>query len=117
MATKNKNSQNQSRGEIEVRFGDEYYQGKVTLDIVRRLEGKFGCGIVKIAQRLAEGNLTMKQCASIIMLVMNAGNNDKKVKEEDVEVLIFEHGLTEGIRICGEVIAEILQTGEASGNV
>jgi len=106
---------NPSRGELKIKLGNSEFQGRVTLDIVRRMETKFGSGIVKIATKLANGDLKIGECASIITPVINAGQ-ETKVTSEKVEKLIFESGFTEGIRVSGEIIAEILQTGEESGN-
>ena len=106
---------NPSRCELKIKLGGSEFKGRVTLDIVRRMETKFGCGIVKIATRLANGELRIGECASIITPVINAGQ-EEKVTSEKVEKLIFENGFTEGIRVSGEIIAEILQTGEDSGN-
>lgn len=87
----------------------------MTLDVVMRIERQLGKGIVKIAQRLSEADISVTDILTIITPVIRAGGND--IKEKDLQPIIWEAGLTEGIRVCGEVIAIALGHEENEGNV
>lgn len=106
---------NPKRGELQVVLGETTYQGKVTLDVIMRIERQMGKGIVKVAQRLSEADIGVADIITILTPVIRAGGND--IQEKDVQKVIWEAGLTEGIRVCGEIIAVALGADEqAEGN-
>ena len=107
-------AENPKRGEMTITLGDKKYQGKVTLDIIMRIERSMGRGIVKIAQAMSDADITTEQMVGIITPVVRAGGND--VKEADIKKDIWEAGLAEGIRVSSEIVAQVLGVGEEQGN-
>lgn len=105
---------NPKRGELEIVLGQKKYNGKVTLDVVMRIERQMGRGIVKIAQSLSEGDLTTEQIIGVITPVVRGGGND--IKEADIKKDIWEAGLAESLRVCSEIIAQTLGAGDDEGN-
>jgi len=106
---------NPKRGELQIVLGETKYQGRVTLDVVMRIERQMGRGIVKIAQAMSNADISVSDILTILTPVIRAGGND--VKEKDLHSVIWEAGLTEGIRVCGEVIAIALGHEDDEGNV
>ena len=107
---------NPKRGELEITLGEKKFNGRVTLDVVMRIERQMGKGIVKIAQSLSEAEFTVEQMVGILTPVIRAGGND--VKEPDIKEALWEAGLVSGIQACSEVIASVLGVDEQDeGNV
>lgn len=102
---------NPRRGEISLQLGATQYKGRVTLDVLVRIESTLGCGLVKIAQRLQEGDLRVSDLLSIITPVVRAGGND--IDQKQIGDVVWQAGLAEGMRVAGEILAMALTAGEA----
>jgi len=107
--------ENPKRGELTIVLGEKKYKAKVTMDVVMRIERSVGKGIIKIASSLSQADISTEQIVNIITPVVRAGGND--VKEADIKKALWEAGLAEGIRVCSEIIALVLNAGEEVGNV
>jgi hypothetical protein len=101
---------NPRRGELNLQLGTTQYKGKVTLDVLVRIESTMGCGVVKIAQRLSEGDLRISDILAILTPVIRAGGND--LDQKQIGTVIWEAGLAEGMRVAGEILALALTAGE-----
>jgi len=102
---------NPKRGELEITLGEKKFKGKVTLDVVMRIERQMGKGIVKIAQSLSEAEFTIEQIVGVLTPVIRAGGND--IKESDIKDALWDAGLVSGIQACSEVVASVLGVNEA----
>lgn len=105
---------NPKRGELEIVLGQKKYKGKVTLDVVMRIEQSCGKGIVKVANALSEGELTTTQMMAILTPVIRAGGND--INEKEVGESLWGGGVVSGMKAVGEIIALILSSGGDEGN-
>jgi hypothetical protein len=94
---------NPKRGEISITLGDKKFQGRVTLDAMMRIETSMKLGIVKIAQRLSDGDMTLMEMGSVLTPVIRGGNND--ITEQEIMKLVWQSGMMEGMRIVGEIIS------------
>ena len=93
---------NPRRGEISITLGDKTFKGRVTLDAMMRIETSLQLGIVKIAQRLSDGDMTLLEIGSVLTPVIRGGNND--ITEQEIMKLVWQSGMMEGMRIVGEII-------------
>lgn len=107
--------ENPKRGEMTIALGEKTYQARVTMDVVMRIERSLGKGIIKIASSLSEADISTEQIVNIITPVVRAGGND--IKDVDIKKDLWDAGLAEGIRVCSEIIALVLNAGEDVGNV
>ena len=105
---------NPKRGEIKITLGDQTYDGRVTLDVVMRIERQMGKGIVKIAQSLSEADISTFEVVGILTPVIKAGGNN--VDEKAIGKAVGEAGLANGIAQCGEILALALGAGGDEGN-
>ena len=106
---------NPKRGEMLIQLGTKEFQGRVTLDVAMRIERKLGRGVLKIGQAMSEGDITTSDIVDILTPVIRAGGKD--IKDKDVQDAVWDAGLAEGIRVCGEVVTTILTGGRGdSGN-
>lgn len=104
---------NPQRGELKISLGEKTYNGRVTLDTLMRIESGLGMGLVKIAQKLQEGDLRVNELLSIITPIIRAGGNS--VDQKEVGEVLWAAGLAEGMRVAGEIIAYALTAGGEPG--
>ncbi len=107
-------AENPKRGELTIALGAKKYKARVTLDVVKRIETSCNQGVVRIAQTLAAGELTITQIISILTPVIRAGGND--VDEKEVGQALWDAGLADGMKAIGEVLSQVLGSGEDEGN-
>ena len=105
---------NPHRGETSIELAGSRYQVKLTLDGIAKIEQSTGCSVIKIAQKLSEGDLTSKDIVSILMIAIRSGGND--VTNNDIAKIVWQAGLIESMRICGELLTIALDTGNNEGN-
>ena len=101
---------NPFRGEKEVKLGNKTYKTRLTVDSLIRLEQTTGQSLIKLTSRLSEGSLTLTEIASIITPAIRGGGAD--IKEDEVIKIIYQSGVADGIRVCGELLANVLAGGQ-----
>lgn len=106
---------NPKRGELRINLGTKEFTAKVTMDGLARIETACNTGIVKILGKLTEGELTTTEVCSILYPIIKGGGNEITFKE--VQTAVWEAGLAEAMKACGEVLAVSLGTGQDEGNV
>ena len=97
---------NPRRGEISIKLGDTTYKGRVTLDAMMKIETSMQLGLVRIATRLSDGDMTLQEIGAVLTPVIRGGNND--VTEQEVMKLVWQSGMMEGMRIVGEIVGMAL---------
>ena len=85
------------------------------MDGLARIETACGCGILKVLQKLSEGDLTTSEMCSVLLPIIRAGGNDIQVK--DVQKAVWSGGLAEAMKVVGEVLATALSGGQDERNV
>ena len=103
---------NPFRGELQVSLGSKTYKTRMTVDGCMQAEAACGCSLVKIATKLSEGDLTVLDIANVLTPALKGGGND--VDHSKVAKIVYEAGLADGMRVCGEVLANVLTAGQAS---
>ena len=101
---------NPFRGEKEVKLGNKTYKTRLTVDSLIKLEQTTGQSLIKLTSRLSEGSLTLTEIASIITPAIRGGGED--IKEDEVIKIIYQSGIADGIRVCGELLANVLAGGQ-----
>lgn len=105
---------NPKRGELEIVLGKKKHKGRVTLDVVMRIEQSCNKSIVQVAQSLQSGQTTTSEMISILTPVIRAGGND--VDEKAVGEMLWHSGLAEGMKVIAEVVSAVLTSGGDEGN-
>ena len=82
----------------------------MTVDSLIKLEQTTGQSLIKLTSRLSEGSLTLTEIASIITPAIRGGGAD--IKEDEVIKIIYQSGIADGIRVCGELLANVLAGGQ-----
>jgi len=101
---------NPFRGELEVKLGNQKYKTRMTVDSLIRVETSLGQSIVQLTTKLSEGHLSLTEMGFIIHSALKGGGNN--IEENKVNHIIYESGISEGMRVCGELLANVLQGGQ-----
>jgi hypothetical protein len=105
---------NPKRGELQLKLGKNEWTARVTMDGLARIESALDCGIIKILQKLSDGDLTTTEMCAILLPIIRAGGNDIQMK--DVQAAVWEGGLASAMKAAGEVLALALSGGQDEGN-
>jgi len=103
---------NPFRGELQVNLGGKTYKTRMTVDGCMQAEAACGTSLVQIATRLSEGNLTVLEIANVLTPAFKGGGND--LDQTKVAKIVYEAGIAEGMRVCGEILANVLTAGGSS---
>ena len=103
---------NKFRGELKVNLNNTEYNTRLTLDGIMRIESGTGRPILKLATELMNSNLSITDCVTVLSIAIRAGGNNMTQKE--IGELVFESGLTEGIKVTGEILANAITGGKSS---
>jgi hypothetical protein len=105
---------NPKRGEFQMELGSQNWKARVTMDGLARIEQACGCGILKILQKLSDGDLTTSEICSVLLPIVRSGGNDVTIK--DIQSAVWEGGLAKAMTITGETLAIALSGGQELGN-
>ena len=105
---------NPFRGELQVNLGGKSYKTRITVEGCMQIEGACGMSLVKLATRLSEGELTISDVANIITPAMRGGGNNTDIPA--VAKMVYEAGLTEGLRVAAELLSNVLMGGTDLGD-
>ncbi len=89
---------------------DVSYKAKMSLDTIMGIESALGTSILKVANKLSTGELSLMEIITIMTLSIRAGGND--VKDADIKKLVSDLGLIESIKTAGDLLTLALDTGE-----
>lgn len=84
------------------------------MDALARIETATGLGILKVLQKLSDGELTTTEICAILLPVIRGGGNDIDLK--DVQRAVWDAGLAEAMKAAGEVLTMALTGGQSEGN-
>ena len=105
---------NPFKGELEVKLGNQTYKTRLTVNSCIEIETALKTSLVKLATRLSEGDLTISEIAMVLTPAIKGGGNN--VEFNDITKIIYESGMVEGLRVCGEILTNVLSGGSASEN-
>jgi hypothetical protein len=105
---------NPKRGELQVKLGSQNWKARVTMDGLARIEAACGCGVLKVLQKLSDGDLTTTEMCAVLLPIVRAGGNDIQLK--DIHAAVWEGGLAEAMKTVGEILATSLSGGQDEGN-
>lgn len=101
---------NHLRGELEIKLGDEIFRCKLNFDSLVRIETALGIPILRLANKIGEGNILASELSYILYTAIKGGGKD--VTEKNINNLIWKAGFVDAIKACGEIVANALSSGE-----
>lgn len=102
---------NPMKGEIQIELAGKPYKCKLTVDSIMQIENAVGAGIIKLAQRMSEGDVRITDMLSVLTPALRGGGND--LKPNDVTKLIGEAGIVESASAVAAVLTQTIAPEEA----
>lgn len=97
---------NKLRGETLVTLAGKEYKARLTMNSIMTLEASVGMGVLKLAQKMGEGDIMLSHIIKVLTPALRGGGND--VQEKDVINLVQEAGLVNATRAVAELLAASL---------
>jgi len=97
---------NPLKGEIDLKLGNESYKARLTIDAIIQIETSVGCGIIKLAQKMSDGDIRLTDLITVLTMSLRGGAND--VDEKKVSKIVQQVGIVEATRAVAELIAKSL---------
>ena len=101
---------NKLKAEKLLKFNDDEYKARMSLDTIIRIEQALNCSILKLGNKLAQADITITEIISVITLALRAGGNN--LQDKEVKRLIADIGLLEGIKMAGELVTLALNVDD-----
>jgi hypothetical protein len=105
---------NPKRGELKIKLGKNEYSGKVTLEVIQRIETALDMGIIQIAQSASNGSLKLTEMIFILTPVIKAGNNE--TSEKEIGQSLWQGGVADGMKAVANIVSVTLGSEEDEGN-
>jgi hypothetical protein len=100
---------------MEISLGQQTYKAKVTMDGIARIESACGCGLLKVLNKLSDGDLTTTEICNILLPIIRSGGNDIQIK--DVQKSVWDAGLADAMKAVADILGKALGSGDDEGNV
>ena len=97
---------NPLKGQIEVTLGSNTYKARLTVDAIITIETAVGCGIIKLAQKMADADIKITDLIAVLHAALRGGGND--LQEKDISKIIQDVGIVEATRCVAELITQSL---------
>jgi len=111
---------NPMKGQIKVKLGDKEYNARLTIDAIMQIEDAVGCGIIKLATKMAEADIRMSDVVTVLLYALRGGGKD--LQENDVKKIVQKTGIVESTTAVANLIAQSLtddskqeETGKKKG--
>ena len=103
---------NPLKGEIQLNLGGTDYKARLTMDAIMQIEGSVGCGILKLAQRMADGDVRVTDLMAVLTPSLRGGGNNFQPK--DVIKLVEKAGLVSAAGAVASLLTESISPPEDS---
>ena len=100
---------NPLKGEIEVKLGSQTYKARLTIDAIVSIEQAVGCGIIKLATKMSNGDISVHDAVSVLTPALRGGGND--VTDKDVKKIMQDVGITQSIQVVAQLLTQTLTAG------
>lgn len=105
---------NPLKGEIEVKLGSQTYKARLTIDAIVSIEQAVGCGIIKLATKMSDGDISVYDAVSVLTPALRGGGND--VTDKDVKKIMQDVGITQSIQVVAQLLTQTLTAGMEEDN-
>ena len=101
---------NPLKGEIEVELGGQNYKARLTIDAIVSIEQAVGCGIIKLATKMSEGDISVGDMMAVLLPALRGGGNDLQAK--DISRIIQEAGIVKSTQVVANLLTQALTPEE-----
>ncbi len=106
---------NPLKGEIKLSLNKKEYKARLTIDALMQIEDALGQGIIKLAQRMSEGDVRIRDLVTVLLPALRGGGND--LQQTEVNKIVQDAGIVESTKVVATLLATTLSddSGEESG--
>lgn len=97
---------NPLRNQIQVKL-DKNYKARLTIDAIMQIEDAVGCGIIKLAQNMSEGDIRMTHLINVLTPALRGGGNN--LQEDDVKKIVQKIGIVASTNVVAEILMKTLE--------
>jgi len=97
---------NPLKGEIEVELGGQTYKARLTIDAIVSIEQAVGCGIIKLATKMSEGDISISDMMAVLLPALRGGGND--LQQKDISKLIQNAGIVSATTVVADLLTKVL---------
>jgi len=97
---------NPLKGEIEIELGSETYKARLTIDAIVSIEQAVGCGIIKLATKMSEGDISVSDMMAVLLPALRGGGND--FTQKDISKIIQQAGIVSATTAVANLITTVL---------
>ena len=101
---------NPLKGEIEIELAGQTYKARLTIDAIVSIEQAVGCGIIKLATKMSEGDISVGDMMAVLLPALRGGGNDFQAK--DVQKLIQDSGIVKATQVVATLLTSVLTPDE-----
>ena len=103
---------NPMKGQIKLTLAGKDYTARLTIDSIIQIEQSVNCGIIKLANKMAEGDIAVSDLLNILLPALRGGGNDFQMK--DVTKIVQDAGIVETTTSVASLLTSALVTSEDS---
>lgn len=103
---------NPMKGEIQLSLGGKDYKARLTIDAIMQIEASVGCGILKLAQRMADADVRVTDIISVLTPALRGGGNNFQPK--DVTKIVEESGLIDATQAVATLLTQSISPQDDS---
>ena len=106
---------NPLKGEIKLSLNKKEYKARLTIDALMQIEDALGQGIIKVAQRMGEGDVRIRDLVTVLLPALRGGGND--LQQTQINKIVQDAGIVESTKVVATLLATTLSddSGEESG--
>ena len=103
---------NPMKGQIKLTLAGKDYNARLTIDSIIQIEQAVNCGIIKLANKMSEGDIAVGDILNILLPALRGGGNDFQMK--DVTKIVQDAGIVETTTAVATLLTSTLVTSEDS---
>lgn len=99
---------NPLKGQIKLTLAGTDYNARLSIDAIVKIEQAVGCGIIKLANKMAEGDIAISDVLAVLLPALRGGGNDFQMK--DVTKIVQEAGIVPATSAVATLMTKALTT-------
>tara|TARA_R100001440_G_scaffold54380_2_gene74176 strand:- start:865 stop:1209 length:345 start_codon:yes stop_codon:yes gene_type:complete len=101
---------NPLKGQIELELGSQTYKARLTMEAIMGIESALNKSLLKTAQQMAEGDVSVTQIINILHPALRGGGNNLSMKQ--VMAIVEEAGIVKSTMAVSTILTKTLQVDE-----
>ena len=94
---------NKLKGECVITLAGKEYKARLTVNSIMQIEDAVDMGVIKLAQKMSDGDVRLSHVISVLTPGLRGGGND--LQATDVIELVEKTGLVNSMKAVAELLA------------